>query len=94
MKVSEVNTLNYAEVNTLNYGKCIKIWIDEEFKHMDGRFNVNVGLQMLDTAKHTVNVFFSGETTAFDRITNVPAGVNPYKVKPHTTGYFQLRCKQ
>ena len=83
-----------SEVNTLIYGKCIKIWGDEEFEHTDGQLGVHVGLQMLDTANHNVKAFFSGETTVFNLITGVHAGVNAYKVKPHTSGHFQLRCKE
>ena len=93
--VSLLNQINIdvkvSEVNTLTKGKCIKIWVDEEFKHLGGQLGIVVGLQMPDAAQDTVRVFFSSETSV-NLITGVQAGVNTFKAEPHTSVTFNIRC--
>ena len=81
-----------SEVNTIFYGKCIKIWVDERFQQTDGRIGVDVGLQMLEGANHSVKVYFNRENSVTNLITGFHPEVNAFEVKPHTAAYCQLRC--
>lgn len=83
-----------SEFNTIYYGKCLKIWVDEFFDQNDGRIGVELGLQMLDGANHSVKVFFNNEQSVYNLISGFHPGANAVEVKPHTLGYFQLRYSE
>ena len=84
-----------SEFNTLYYGKCLEIRVDEHYdQNDDQKIGVEVGLQMLDGANHTVKVFFNRDKSVYDMITGFHPRSSSIEVEPHKIGYFQLRCME
>ena len=85
------SAVKVSEINTIYYGKCLKFWASRQFHPNSGEIGVNVVLQMLDRANHSVKVYFNREETVTNLITGFP-GDSAITVKPRRTGFFELGC--